>query len=118
MTSLLCAKWEVKTFLGKRNRNMKTLIGKWVVDSTNIARDWRLSDSRHNSHREKTDININIFNININNINSNINNINININMNNININNININNIKSNINRATENCFCLVWMFVPSPLA
>ena len=36
----------------------------------------------------------------------------------NININNININNIKSNINRATENCFCLVWMFVPSPLA
>ena len=36
----------------------------------------------------------------------------------NININNININNIKSNINLATENCFCLVWMFVPSPLA
>ena len=54
--------------------------------------------------------------ININNITSNINNINININMNNININNFN--NIKSNINRATEYCFCLVWMFVPSPLA
>ena len=35
----------------------------------------------------------------------------------NININNI-INNIKSNINRATEYSFCLVWMFVPSPLA
>ena len=40
--------------------------------------------------------------------------------MNNININidNININNIKSNVNRATEYCFCLLWMFVPSPLA
>ena len=36
----------------------------------------------------------------------------------NINLNNSNIDNIKSNISLATENCFCLVWMFVPSPLA